>query len=175
MVLASEMIVHAAMLDGVFATAIPQFGFERRGSPVTSSVRIDQSPIREKTQIYTPNCIVVSDATLLDSVDVFAGLQEGSIMVLNSTKEASALDLPEQVVLLGMLDATKIALEVLGIPVTNTAMIGAFAQATQWISVASALDGVKNVLPPELAAKNVQAARQAAQEVRIIDRTNPTP
>ena len=169
MVLASEMIVQAAMLDGVFATAIPQFGFERRGSPVTASVRIDQNPIRKRPR-YTHE---LHRGERRNSFEFCGCVRRAAGRVHHGAQQRQGtlhLALPEQVALLGVLDATKIALEVLGIPVTNTAMIGAFAQTTQWISVASALEGVKNVLPPELADKNVRAARQAAKELRIIDR-----
>lgn len=169
MVMASEMLVHAALLDGVYGTSIPQFGFERRGSPVTSSVRIDDKPIREKTQIYSPGCVVVGDQTLLESINVFSGIKEGAIMVLNSTRDIGTLNLPSQVKRLGLVDATKIALEVLGIPVTNTAMVGAFAKTTGWVSVDSALEGVRQVMPPKVAEKNIEAARRASQEVRIFE------
>jgi len=169
MVMASEMLVHAALIDGLYGTSIPQFGFERRGSPVTSSVRIDDKPIREKTQIYEPDCIVVSDQTLLESVDVFIGLKDGATMVLNSTKGVDALDLPPQVNRLGLIDATKIALDVLGIPVTNTAMVGAFARTTGLLRIDSVLQGIRQVLPPELAKKNIETARRASEEIQIIE------
>jgi len=169
MVMASEMLVHAALLDGLYGISIPQFGFERRGSPVTSSVRIDDKPIREKTQVYSPGCVVVGDQTLLGSINVFSGIQDGAILVLNSTRDVETLHLPPQVKRLGLLDATKIALEVLGIPVTNTTMVGAFAKTTGWVRVNSALEGIRNVMPPKVAEKNIEAARRASQEVRIFE------
>lgn len=169
MLMASEILVHAALMDGLYGTSIPQFGFERRGSPVTSSVRIDEKPIREKTQIYEPDCIIVSDQTLLESIDVFGGIREETIMVLNSTRDLDSLDLPPQVKRLGVIDATRIALEVLGIPVTNTAMVGAFAKTTEWVRVTSVLEGIKQVLPSELIKKNVEMGRRAAEEIQIIE------
>jgi len=169
MVMASEMLVHAALMDGLYGTSIPQFGFERRGSPVTSSVRIDDKPIREKTQIYEPDCIVVSDQSLLESIDVFGGIKDGAVLVLNSTRNLDSLDLPPQVKRLGLIDATKIALEVLGIPVTNTAMVGAFAKTTEWLRIDSVLEGIKRVLPSELAKKNVEMGRRASEEIQIIE------
>jgi 2-oxoacid:acceptor oxidoreductase gamma subunit (pyruvate/2-ketoisovalerate family) len=167
--MAAEIIVHAAMIDGLYSNALPSFGVERRGSPVTSSVRLDDRPIREKSQIYSPNCIVVSDSTLLGSIDVFAGIQDGTFMVLNSFKVAQPSNLPLQITRLGVLDATKIGLEVLGIPVTNTAIVAAFAKATGWVQLSSILEGIRRVLPPELVERNVKAARRAAQEVRLCE------
>lgn len=168
-VLAAEIIVHAAMIDGIYGSALPSFGVERRGSPVTSFVRLDDRPIREKSQIYSPNCIVVSDSTLLGSMDVFAGIQAGTTVVLNSTKKVETSHLPFQITRLGVLDATQIALEVLGIPVTNTAIVGAFAKATGWVQVSSILEGIRRVMPPELVERNIEAARRAAQEVRLCE------
>jgi len=147
MVLAAEMIIHAVMLDGLYGTAIPFFGFERRGSPVACFVRIDDRPIREKTQIYTPDCIVVSDPTLLDSVNVFSGIKAGTVMVLNSPKDREEFVLPPQVTKIGIVDASKIAKQVLGIPVVNTAMVGAFAKTTELIRVTSAFEGIRQIMP----------------------------
>lgn len=169
MVMASEMMVHAAMIDGLYAAGIPQFGFERRGSPVASSVRIDDRPIREKTQIYNPDCIVISDETLLDSIDVFNGLRSNATMILNSAKSLDALNPSPHIVRLGLVDATKIALEVLGVDVTNTAMVAAFAETTGWLEVSSALEGIRRVMPPELAERNVEAGRRAVEEVQIFE------
>lgn len=168
-VMAAEIIVHAAMIDGLYGNALPSFGVERRGSPVTSSVRLDDRPIREKDQIYFPNCIVVSDSTLLGSRDVFAGIQDETFMVLNSFKVVQPSNLPVQITRLGVLDATKIGLEVLGIPVTNTAIVAAFAKTTGWVQLSSILEGIRRVLPPELVERNVKAARRAAQEVRLFE------
>lgn len=157
------------MIDGLYGNALPSFGVERRGSPVVSSVRLNDQPIREKTQIYSPNCIVVSDSTLLGSMDVFAGIQAGTTVVLNSTKKVETSHLPFQITRLGILNATKIALEILGIPVTNTAMVGAFAKATGWVQISSILEGIRCVMPAELVERNVEAARRAAQEVRLYE------
>jgi len=169
MVLAAEIIIHAVMTEGLYGTSIPFFGIERRGSPVACFVRIDDRPIREKDQIYKPDCIMVGDQSLFSSVDIFAGVKEGAILVLNSTKDPKIDALPPQIARLGVVDATKIALEVLGIPVVNTAMVGAFAMTTHWIQVQSILEGIRQVMPQKLAERNAEAARRAAQEIRIVD------
>jgi 2-oxoacid:acceptor oxidoreductase gamma subunit (pyruvate/2-ketoisovalerate family)/2-oxoacid:acceptor oxidoreductase delta subunit (pyruvate/2-ketoisovalerate family) len=168
-VLASEMVVHAAMFDGLYATALPSFGVERRGSPVAAFVRINDRPIREKTQIYSPNCIVIADATLLGGSEVFDGIREGTVMVLNSNKEVETLGLPGAITKLAILDATDIGIETLGIPVTNTALVGAFAKATGWVRLPSMFEGIRAVMGEELAEKNIEAARWAAQKVRIFE------
>lgn len=167
--IASEIIVHAAMIDGLYAHSIPSFGTERRGSAVLSSVRIDDRPIREKSQIYFPDCIIVSDPTLLGPGNVFAGVREGAIMVLNSSKEIDSVNLPPQITRVGVVNATKIAFDTLGIPVTNTAMVGAFAVTTGWVRVSSAVEAIRLVMPAELVDRNVEAARRAAEAIRILD------
>lgn len=170
MVLAAEMMVHAAMIDGLYGTAMPTFGVERRGSPVAAFVRMDDRPIRLKCQIYHPNCIIVADISLLKGDQgVFTGIQEGTIMILNSRKGIDTYILPPEITRLAIVDATGIALEVLGIPAANTAMVGAFAKATGWVNVSSMLEGIRPVLPERLVAKNIKAARRAAEEIQIIE------
>ena len=168
-VIASEIIVHAAMIDGLYGHSIPSFGTERRGSPVLSSVRIDDRPIREKTLVYLPDCIIASDPTLLGPANVFAGIREGAIMVLNSSKEIESVDLPPQITRVGIVNATKIAFESLGIPVTNTVMVGAFAVATGWVRVSSTVEAIRQLMPAELVQRNVEASRRGAEEIRILD------
>jgi 2-oxoacid:acceptor oxidoreductase gamma subunit (pyruvate/2-ketoisovalerate family) len=170
MVLAAEMMVHAAMIDGLYGTAIPTFGVERRGSPVAAFVRMDDRPIREKCQIYHPSCIVIADISLLKGDGgVFTGIQEGTTMVLNSRNGVDTSILPAKITRLAIVDATGIALEVLGIPAINTGMVGAFAKVTGWVSLSSILEGIRAVLPERLAAKNVEAARRAAEEIWVIE------
>lgn len=166
-------MAHAAMIDGLYCTAIPTFGVERRGSPVAAFVRMDDRPIRVKCQIYHPNCIVVADISLLKGDQgVFAGIQEGTTMVLNSSKGIDVSALPPEITRLAVVDATGIALEVLGMPAANTAMVGAFAKATGWVSVSAILEGIRSVLPERLIAKNIEAAHRAAEETQIIEINN---
>lgn len=166
-VMAGEMLVNAILLEGLYGTSIPLFGAERRGAPVATFVRLDSRPIREKTQIYTPNCLVINDAALIDSADVYAGFRSGGLVVLNTPKTFEQLSFPKAVGKIGLINATKVALNVIGAPVTNTSILGAFAAATGWIKISSVLGGIERVLPPNLVEKNKKAAALCYEQTKV--------
>lgn len=147
---ASEIIVHAAVSQGLWANSIPYFGFERRGAPVSAFVRLDVEPIRPKTQVYDPDCVVIMDYTLTTAVNVFEGVREGGVLVVNTKHALDSLQLPPILSKVGIVDATGISLRVLGRAVPNTVMLGAFARTTGWVDVellaqrAAAVFGPKN-------------------------------
>lgn len=151
---AGEMLVHAAVKDGNFGTSSPFFGFERQGAPVTSFVRLSEKKIREKTQVYYPDCVVVLDQSLLTSSPVFDGFGDDSILILN-TKKQNAGDLVDttKVNYFAYLDATSIAVETLGRAIPNTVMLGAFVKVTEWVRK----DYLEEVIDHFFGAKNVHA------------------
>ncbi|MFH1540043.1 MAG: 2-oxoacid:acceptor oxidoreductase family protein, partial [bacterium] len=132
-VLASRVLAAAAFLRGGHVQAFPAFGLERRGAPVLAFTRIDKKPILIRNQIYTPDCAVVLDASLLKLVNVTEGLKPGGWVVVNTDK--SPAELPG---LVGFSVAAVNASEIaqrhgLGsrvMPIVNTAILGAFARAT---------------------------------------------
>src|SRR3989304_8712320 len=82
-VMMAVQMVRCLALSGLHASSIPMFGFERRGPPVEAYIRMDGAPIREKTKIYEPDCVVVMDPTLLSAVDVVAGMRAEGTLVIN--------------------------------------------------------------------------------------------
>src|SRR5271157_3396928 len=124
-VTSAEMLALAAIGEGKYAQAFPSFGPERRGAPVVAFCRIDEKPIRIRANISEPDLVVVLDASLLKIVNVASGLKPDGILVTN-TKEDPA-KLKEGMKLknrLAAVDATKIATEILKLPITNTTMLG---------------------------------------------------
>src|ERR1700681_3567280 len=83
-VLAAKMVASAAAIEGKCVASFPMYGFERRGMPVIAFTRFDDDPIREKSQIYTPDCLMVIDPTLLKLPSLFEGLKPGGVLILNS-------------------------------------------------------------------------------------------
>jgi 2-oxoisovalerate ferredoxin oxidoreductase gamma subunit len=162
-VTAARLLAEAAFNEGKYCQAFPSFGAERRGAPVVAFTRIDDKPIRIRTLVYEPNHVVVLDPTLLEVVNVASGLKRGGIIVIN------AKEVPEQLKALKVatVDATAIALDLLGSPITNTAMLGAFARATKLVSLSSVVKVVDGYFGGKLAEKNV-AAVEAAYEKTII-------
>ena len=165
-VTAAELIAVAAFAGGVFSQAFPAFGVERRGAPVQAFVRFDNKKIRLRSQIYEPDYIIVQDSTLIGDVNVFHGVKPGGIVIINTEKEID-YTVPEGVKVI-TIDATSIALRELGLPITNTALMGAFAAASEEIEFSALEDALKQRFSGELARKNIAAARAAYDYVKEV-------
>ena len=162
-VTAARLLAEAAFLEGNYCQAFPFFGAERRGAPVVAFTRINKEQIRTHEQVYEPDHVVVLDPTLTESVDVASGLKRGGIVVLNSKEFQENLKGAK----VALVDATTIAMETLGVPITNTTMLGALAKATGVVS----LESIKKVIEKrfgKLAEKNINAAKRAYEQVVML-------
>ncbi|MFC1787196.1 pyruvate ferredoxin oxidoreductase subunit gamma [Halobacteriota archaeon] len=164
-VTSAELLASAAFDDGKFSHAFPFFGFERRGAPIVSFVRIDEHPIRLRSHIYNPDYVIVQDPTLLEVVDVTSGLRPGGMVIANTEKEPEKLGLNVEI-RIRTINATKIAMDVLGRPIMNTALIGAFAGATGEVSVESIKNAVKSRFSGDIGEKNAEAVQKAYDMMR---------
>lgn len=163
-VTAAELIAVAAFEGGLYAQAFPAFGVERRGAPVQAFVRFDTGRIRLRSQVYEPDYIIVQDSTLIKDVNVFQGVRPGGIVIVNTEKKPD-YQVPEGVKLI-TIDATSIALETIGLPITNTALMGAFAAATGEIAFPALENALRHRFTGDLAEKNIAASRRAFDLVR---------
>lgn len=162
-VTAAELIATAAFAAGVYSQAFPAFGVERRGAPVQAFVRFSDEKIRLRSQVYEPDYIIVQDSTLIRDVNVFAGMKEGGVAIINTEKKAE-YNIPEGARLI-IIDATKIALEEIGLPITNTTLMGAFAAASGEISLDALKDAIFDRFGEKLGASNFAAAKRAFELV----------
>jgi 2-oxoacid:acceptor oxidoreductase gamma subunit (pyruvate/2-ketoisovalerate family) len=167
-VLASRILAETFLFEGKYPIAFPMFGTERRGGPVAAFLRFNDQPIREKTQIYSPDCLVVTDVTMKNDPMVFSGLKTSGILVLNSTVPYRVLPHPN-IRTIGIVDATGIALQEIGIAVPNTCMVGAFAKVTGWLKLESVLLSLERYFRDSGLAKNIKCAQRGYNEVRIIE------
>ena len=122
-----QLLTKALVQDGLYAQFIPSFGVERKGAPVFGFFRMDDKEIRPKTQVYNPDLIVISDETLIGLVDVFTSNKEECSVLINTKKPGSAFEIPDNVTKVATVDATTIALNLIGKDIPNTAMLGALA------------------------------------------------
>jgi pyruvate ferredoxin oxidoreductase gamma subunit len=159
-VTAAELLAQAAFKDGKYSQAFPAFGVERRGAPVQAFARIADVKIRTRAQIYKPDIIIVQDSTLLEVVDVFSGLKDDGMAIINTKREGEELDIDHPATIITV-DATGLALKHLGRPITNTTMLGAFAGATGLVNIDSLVDMIRERFPGDLGEKNVAAIRDA--------------
>ncbi|MDR2239514.1 MAG: 2-oxoacid:acceptor oxidoreductase family protein [Zoogloeaceae bacterium] len=136
-VLAGSILAAAIVNEGSYVVAIPSFGFERRGAPVTSFLRMDTREIRQMTNIYRPDCVLCIDPTVGRAVNIFDGMVEGGAWIQTTAKPLGELTVPPQAGTVGLCDAVSIALEIFKRPITNTLMLGAFAKTTGRVSLDS--------------------------------------
>ena len=166
-VIAADILAIAFVEEGKEVAAFPAFGAERRGSPVAAFVRFDDKPIREKCLIYNPDCLLVLDPRQLHAEATFAGIKPGSSLIVNSSTPLSGFA-RSNITRIGTVDATSIAREELGRPITNTCMVGAFAGATNWVTLESIITGLKEFFKGELLEKNIKVAQRGFNEVAVI-------
>ena len=105
-VMAGGILAAALVLEGKFVVAVPSFGFERRGAPVASFLRLDDREIRQMTNIYNPDCILCIDPTVGRAVDIFDGVRENAVLVQTTARPIEELRLSERVVTVGLCDAS---------------------------------------------------------------------
>jgi 2-oxoacid:acceptor oxidoreductase gamma subunit (pyruvate/2-ketoisovalerate family) len=166
---ASELFARAAIAEGKYIQSFPEFGPERMGAPVTAFTRISTEPIRLHCAVYNPDVVAVLDPTLLKTVKVADGLSDEGGNILVNTK-----DKPEQIrKVLGTdkgkvwtVPATDISMRILGMSITNTAMLGAVARVTGIVSLETIEKMIRARFRPDVAEKNFAVVKEAFQEVK---------
>ncbi len=172
-VTAAQLLAEAAFNDGKFSQAFPLFGVERRGAPVMAYARISENPIRIRAQIYNPDHVIVQDETLLQTCSDLLnpncpahGIKDSSTMLINSKKDPGDINL--NIKNLKTVDATKIALDILGIPIVNTVILGAFVAITDLVNVNSLKEVIRYGFPEKLAERNINAIEIAFEQMRSM-------
>lgn len=161
-----ELLALAAIEEGKFAQGFPAFGPERRGAPVLAFNRVNDRQIKVRSGIYNPDVVVVLDSSLVKLVNVTEGLKPEGILIVNTTH--STREIKEQLKFPGKVftvDATHIAREELGTPITNTTMLGALVKATRVIKLES-LKGPLEHRFGKIAQKNIKACKRAFEELK---------
>jgi pyruvate ferredoxin oxidoreductase gamma subunit len=170
-VTSAGLVAEAAINEGKYAQAFPSFGPERRGAPVAAFVRISsKEPIRVRSEILTPDVAVVFDVRLIETADATSGLKGNGLLVLNANKPISELERElDNKWELAVVDASKIAVETLGIPIVNTTMVGALIKATSIIKLESLFEPLRRRFG-RLADRNIEAMKRAYEETIVKTR-----
>jgi len=164
-----ELLAISAIEQGKYAQGFPSFGPERRGAPVMAFNRVDDKQIKIRSGIYHPDVVVVLDESLVALVDVAEGLKPEGILLVNTTKDIEALK--KNIRFEGKIatcDATGIAWKELGVPITNTTMLGALLKVTGIVRFESLDNPIKQRFG-RIAQKNISAAKSAYDQVKIIN------
>ena len=160
----AELLAEAAFHSGLMSQAFPNFGVERRGAPVTAFVRLDKKFIRLRSQVTAPDYVIIQDSSLLDGVDVFAGAKKGTTVLINTKKPANEFKTPAGV-RIKTIYATGLALELLGRPIVNTILLGAFAGLIGTIKMDAVKKVIRERFSQELAEKNIAAAQKGYEVI----------
>ena len=173
---ASLLLADAAFNTGKYIQGFPEYGPERMGAPITAYNRISNTPIRIHSNIYEPDYVVVVDDSLLEAVDVTAGLKPDGAIVINTTKGRDEL----KSLLNGYtgdvytIDARKISLETLGKYFPNTPMLAAIVKVSGVIEEKDFLADMegsfkhKFAKKPEVIDGNMKALEMALKEVNKV-------
>ena len=167
-VTSAEILARAAIDEGKYAQAFPAFGAERRGAPVLAFDRVSgKAPIRVRAEVTEPNVVVVLDAGLLKVVNVTAGLKQKGVLIINTREKLEDIAAKfGNKWRLAVIDATKIARELLGVPIVNTTMLGAVLKATGLVKPEALHEPLKQRFG-RLAERNISAMERAFRETVI--------
>jgi 2-oxoacid:acceptor oxidoreductase gamma subunit (pyruvate/2-ketoisovalerate family) len=165
---ASELLARAAIHEGKYIQSFPEFGPERMGAPVKAYTRISDEPINLHCAVYNPDLAIVMDPTLLATVPVADGLGEKGILIVNTPKEPSKIkeELKMSEGTVWTVPATDIAMRILGRFITNTAMLGAVARATEIVKMENIEQALKERFLGPLAEKNMGVIKEAYKEAK---------
>ena len=166
-VTASMILAMAAVYEGKYAQAFPEFGAERRGAPVKAYTRIDDEPIRTRAPILSPDIVVVLDPSLPKEL-YLQGVKPSTVFIVNTKRgrEEVARDLGVDPGRVHTVDATRIALEILKVPIVNTAMVGALIGVVPLVRLESVERAIRETFGGRIAEANVLAVRKAYEEIR---------
>ncbi len=167
---ASQFLGEAALDTGKYIQSFPEYGPERAGAPMKAFNRISEQPIYIHSSVTKPEIVVVIDFTLLNAIDVMEGLAEDGILLVNTDK--SPADVKKQLNFKGRvatLDATKIALETLKLPMPNMPMLGALLKVNPLVSIDELSERVKakflKKIGEEKTNANLEGIKRAYNEV----------
>ena len=162
----AHIIAVAATYEGKYGQSSQGLAIERRGAPVQGFARIGNRPIAERGLVNNPKYVVVMDPHVIKAAPVEAGMPDDGLLVVNAPFKPK---LNHQCV---NVDATSIALEILGRPITNTVMLGAFVAATNLVTIESIDKAARFILgkkvPEKLIEKNLLAIRRAYDDTMAM-------
>ena len=165
-VTAARILVSAALKDGKWGQAIPEFGAERRGAVVKSYARIADGPINLHSNVRRADVLVVLAPNVIELVNIDELMKgKDSIIVINSptpirtgyrTYHVDATSISE-----------KLGLVIAGWHIVSTPLLGAVVRVTGIVT----LDSIIKSLPEfigreELVRLNAEAVRMGYELVK---------
>lgn len=170
-VTASELLAGAALAEGKYLQAFPEFGPERMGAPIRAFTRISDEPIDIHSHVYTPDVVVVIDPTLLENPTITEGLSDDGKLIVNFPGTPDEVrKITKFMGRIYTVNATKIAMETIGRPIANTCCVGALVKATKLVGLEQVEAQIQNMLGAKIGERgtqaNIKALHRAYEEVK---------
>ncbi len=154
----SEFLSMAAVESGLWSHCFPFFGTEVRGAAVKAFTRIDSRPIHLKSFIYRPDAVILTNPMLLEGYGVTDGLKDDGFLLVNTRTERPA-SLEKASFRVVTLDATRMALDIIGRPIVNTILLGGFLRLIRDIP----LDKAREVIAAQFSGKIAELNQKALE------------
>jgi pyruvate ferredoxin oxidoreductase gamma subunit len=161
----ASILGYAYFLEGKFPYAFPHFGAARMGAPMNAFVRVDEKPVRLRSQIYEPDYIIIVDATLTRGFNCFSGLKEDGVALFNQREGVEIPKLKAKQKLY-VIPANDIAMKAFGRPLGNTALLGAYSAATGDLKLESLFESVKKRFSGKALEGNFKAIQEGYDFVK---------
>lgn len=170
---AALLLADVCFKNGKHVQGFPEYGPERMGAPITAYNRISDKELRVHSNIYDPDYVVVVDETLLEAIDVTAGLNPEGAIVVNTTKSSDEIKehLRGYTGKVYTVDARKISEEALGKYFPNSPMLAAIVAVSGVMDRETFLSQMREsyqhkfAKKPEVIDGNMQALQVAFDEV----------
>ena len=167
---ATEIIAQAAVLEGKFVKAFPDFGPERSGAPIRTYLRVSDSEIKTQESIANPDYTVVLDETIFESNEVMKNILKSDVLIVNSKKLSS--EIQENTEFKGKtftIDASGISAKIVGKPTPNVGILGKFIKVSEIVKIENVVEIFKNIfsekIGEDLTNKNILTIEKTYDEI----------
>lgn len=152
-----QLLAYAGMHEGLHVAWIPSYGPEMRGGTANCGVTLSDTEISSPL-VTEPQVLIAMNQP---SFEKYAGaVVPGGVILYNSSLVKETGEYPE--VLVVGVDANRVAEEIGNVRVAANVILGAYIGLSGVISVASAVEALKDVLPPHR-RKLIPANREALE------------
>ena len=164
---AAKIVANTAFQSGYDGIIMaPSFGTERRGAPITTSLKISKTEINDLTAVQNPDIVVVLDYILVEEEDVTAGLKPGGLLIVNSPKSFEAYSFTD--IQLALVDVTAISAEAgLKKGIVNSGIIGALAKASRLFDLDLLLENIQKEFQGRKPDENALSAKLTHERTQI--------
>ncbi len=160
---AGNQLARAYFDEGQYVQTFATYGGARRGTPVSSSIRVDDQPIRQRCDIESASAMLCFDDTLLDET-FLKRANEKTVIVVNSIQTRDAFSSLGDYQIFPVNGKDIARKNDMG-KVVNSALLGAFVATLDKPDMETMCQVIKETAPAKK-EQNVAACREAFRHVR---------